>query len=413
MTKVTENVRTSVLKTLALGGVLTSGVQHLAVAREIETKAICQDIDSVAEGGSAFRLFQGAVGSGKTFMQYLARAEALQRNLVVAHIELGTGHRLYGRDGSSGRFLAALMSNLYTRTSTEPGALRRIIELWISDVAEFVKKAGGNDDQIKAEIVSRLRVLKDHENGQALAHVLAEYYAGWATENNELQDAAVRWIRAEFSTKTEARELLGIRTVIRDEDVYSTLKLFALFCRMAGFGGLYVIIDELAVLVEQLGHIKSREGNYGAMLKIVNESIQGGAQGLGFLFSGTEDAIRDEAKGLFSYPPLRSRLKPCSANEEITRFTPIIPLKPLGYEHMFELLRRVAVLHAGGDAAKQLIPDEGIQFYVEQRIAGSVSAKGVCPRDVLRPFVELLARLEENPEKPWQSYFAKTSPAAK
>jgi hypothetical protein len=410
MQKPTESERTSILKTLAFGGVVKTGVQHLAVAREIETKAICQDIDSVAEGGGAFRLFQGAVGSGKTFMQYLARAEALQRNLVVAHIELGKEHRLYGRDGSSRRFLAALMSNLYTRTSTEPGALRRIIEVWISNVVESVKKADGNDDQIKAEIVSRLRVLKDHENGQAFAHVLAQYYAGWAEENHELQDAATRWIRAEYSTKGEARELLGIRTVIRDEDVYSTLKLFALFCRMAGFGGLYVIVDELSVLVEQLGHIKSREGNYGTILKIVNESIQGGATGLGFLFSGTEVAIGDEDKGLLSYPPLRSRLKPCAPNGEITRFTPIIPLKALGYEHMFELLRRVALVHAGGDAEKQLIPDEGIQFYVEQRIAGSMSAKNVSPRDVLRPFVELLARLEENPEKPWQSYFAKASP---
>jgi hypothetical protein len=409
MTKVPESERTSILKTLSLGGVLQTGVQHLAVAREVETKAVCQDIDSVAEGGGAFRIFQGDVGSGKTFMQYIARAEARQRNLIVGHIELGKEHRLFGRDGGARRFLTALMSNLYTRTSTEPGALRRIIELWISDVAESVKKTGGNDDQIQAEIVRRLRVLKDHEIGQSFAHVLAKYYEGFAKDNYQLQDAAVRWLRAEFSTKTEARELLGIRTVIRDEDVYSALKVFALFCRIAGFGGLYIIVDELSALVEQLGHIKAREGNYGTILKIVNESIQGGAPGLGFLFSGTANAIEDEEIGLFSYPPLRSRLKPCSENGEITRFTPVISLKPLGYEHMFELLRRVAVVHAGGDAEKQVLPDEGIQFYVEQRIAGSGSANGVNPRDVLRPFVELLVKIEENPQKPWQSYFAKSS----
>lgn len=203
--KLSEPERTSILKSLAMGGVPLIGLQHLAVAREAETKVLCHDVDSVAEGGSAFRLVQGKIGAGKTFMLHLARVEALRQNLVVAHTEFGTNHRLYGRDGSSRAFLAALMSYLFTRTSSEPGALRRVIEIWINEVAEAVKKVGGGDDEIKAEIVQKLRVLKDYENGQAFAHVLAKYYEGFADEKPVLQDAAIRWLRGEFSTKS-ARE---------------------------------------------------------------------------------------------------------------------------------------------------------------------------------------------------------------
>lgn len=413
MTKLSDRERTSILKTLAMGGVPLIGLHHLAVAREAETKVLCHDIDSVVEGGSAFRIVQGDVGAGKTFMQHLARVEALRRNLVVAHTEFGTNHRLYGRDGSSRAFLAALMSNLFTRTSSEPGALRRVIEIWINEVAEAVKKAGGGDDEIKAEIVQNLRTLKDYENGQAFAHVLAKYYEGFADEKPVLQDAAIRWLRGEFSTKTEAYDLLSVRTIIQDENVYPALKGFALFCRLAGFGGLFVIVDELSALTDRLGNIRARQGNFGALLKLINESIQGGAPGLGFLFSGTDSAVEDEEKGLFSYAPLRSRLKPSGGNGEISRFTPIVPLKPLGYEHMYELLRRVALVHAGGEAEKQVLPDNGIQFFVEQNIGSSDSTKAVNPRDILRPFVELLVKIEENPTKPWQSYFAKVAPEAK
>nr|WP_281722788.1 BREX system ATP-binding domain-containing protein [Nitrosomonas nitrosa] len=413
MTKLTERERTSILKSLAMGGVPLIGLQHLAVAREAETKVLCHDIDSVVEGASAFRIVQGNVGAGKTFVLHLARVEALRRNLVVAHTEFGTNHRLYGRDGSSLAFLAALMSNLFTRTSSEPGALRRVIEIWINEVAEAVRKQGGGDDEIKAEIVQKLRVLKDYENGQAFAHVLAKYYEGFADSKPILQDAAVRWLRGEFSTKTEARELLGVRTIIQDENVYPALKVFALFCRIAGFGGLFVIVDELSALTDRLGNIKARHGNFGALLKLINESIQGGAPGFGFLFSGTDSAVEDEDKGLFSYAPLRSRLKPSAANEEITRFTPIIPLKPLGYEHLYELLRRVTLVHAGGEPERQVLPDNGIQFFVEQHIGSSASTKVANPRDILRPFVELLVKIEENPTKPWQSYFAKAAPVAK
>ncbi len=408
MNKLSERERTSVLKPLASGCVPLFGLQRLAVAREIETKAICNDIDSVVEGGSAFRVFKGDVGSGKTFMQHLARVVALGKNLVVAHIDIGKNHRFWGRDGSSRALLSALMTNLFTRTSSEPGALRRVIETWINRVAEDVKNGGADDGQVQTEIVERLRPLKDHEVGHAFAHVLAKYYEGFATDNVGLQDAAVRWLRAEFSTKTEAREFLDIRSIIRDDDLYPALKVFALFCRIAGFGGLYVIIDELSGLTEQLANVKAREGNFGTVLKVLNESMQGGAPGLGVLLGGTNEAIADEERGLFSYVPLRSRLKPYTPDGEITSFTPLIPLNALDFEHIYELLRRVTLVHAGGDAEKLMLPDAGIRFFLEQRIADSGSSKIANPREILRPFVELLAKIEQNPGKTWQSYFAKT-----
>jgi hypothetical protein len=327
---------------------------------------------------------------------------------VVAHIDMGGNHRFWGRDGSARALMSALMTNLFTRTSSEPGALRRVIEVWINDVAENVKNGGGDDVQVQTEIVERLRPLKDHEIGHAFAHALAKYYEGFASDNPNLQDAAISWLRAEFSTKTEARERLGVRSIIRDDDLYPALKVFALFCRIARFGGLYLIIDELSGLTEQLANVKAREGNFGTILKMMNESMQGGAPGLGFLFGGTDEAIEDEEKGLFSYSPLRSRLKCSAPDNEITSFTPLIPLKMLSVEHIYELLRRVALVHAGGDAEKLGLPDEGIRFFLEQRIGRADSPKVTNPRDILRPFVELLARIEQNPGKTWQSHFAKT-----
>jgi hypothetical protein len=408
MNKLNERERTSILKTLAMGGVPQLGLRPLAVAREIETKAICQDIDSVVQGGSSFRIFQGDIGCGKTFMQHLARVEALAKNLVVSHIDIGKNHGFWGRNGSSRALISAQMSNLFTKTSSEPGALRRVIETWIATISETVKYGWGDDGQVQAEIVERLRPLKDYEIGQAFSHVLAKYYEGFATDNSEIQDAAIRWLRAEFSTKTEARALLGIRSIIRDEDFYPALKVFALFCRIAGFGGLYIIIDELSGLTEQLANIKAREGNFGTILKMLNESMQGGASSLGFLLGGTNEAIEDQEKGLFSYPPLRSRLKASAPSGEISTYTPLILLKSLGYEHIYELLRRVALVHAAGDAGKLMLPDEGIRFFLEQQIGSSGSPKIANPRDLLRPFVELLARIEQDPSKTWQAYFAKT-----
>ena len=43
--------------------------------------------------------------------------------------------------------------------------------------------------------------------------------------------AALRWLRAEYHTKTEARQELGVRSIIDDAQFYDYLKLFAAFVR--------------------------------------------------------------------------------------------------------------------------------------------------------------------------------------
>ena len=60
-------------------------------------------------------------------------------------------------------------------------------------------------------------------------------------DGEELADA-VRWLRGEFTTKTEARASLGVRTIIDDDQIYDHLKLFARFVRLAGFRQLETLV---------------------------------------------------------------------------------------------------------------------------------------------------------------------------
>jgi len=54
----------------------------------------------------------------------------------------------------------------------------------------------------------------------------------------------------------------GIRRIIGDEDFYGSLRLLAAFCRIAGFAGLLVILDELDTLTSRLPNAKSRQGSF-------------------------------------------------------------------------------------------------------------------------------------------------------
>jgi hypothetical protein len=164
---------------------------------------------------------------------------------------------------------------------------------------------------------------------------------------------------------------------------------------------LLVIIDELGALCDRLPNAKSRERNFAKLHTIVDESFQGRAPGLGFLIAGTNEAIEDPDTGLFSYPPLRSRLKPATDTAEITRFSSIIPLSPLSPEEIYLLLHNIMRVQALGDPEKFLVSEEGIQRFLELSAGRSSQTRAANPRDIVRPFVDLLARLEANPKTSW------------
>src|SRR5690606_8167714 len=140
--------------------------------------------------------------------------------------------------------------------------------------------------------------------------------------------------------------------------------------------------------------------------KMLNESMQGGSPGLGFVLGGTNSAVENEETGLFSYPALRSRLRPSGVSEAVNRFTPVLPLEKLGHEHLHELLCRIVRVHALGEPDGAIVPEAGITFYLEQQCGGDGASKMLNPRDVIRPFVELVVRMEEHPGRLWQSFFA-------
>lgn len=61
-------------------------------------------------------------------------------------------------------------------------------------------------------------------------------------------DDALRWLRAEFTHRTDAGTALGVRTTISDASVYDHMKVLARFVRLAGYLGLRVTVDEMVDL---------------------------------------------------------------------------------------------------------------------------------------------------------------------
>lgn len=397
--------RDAVLQSLQAGLVPKQGLHLIQVGRKSEVSALLQDLDRVCDDGASFRIVVGRFGSGKSFFLNLVRNLAFQKKLVVAQADFSMERRLYASGGEARGLYSELMRNMATKAQPDGGALPSVLSTWVSRVQHAVMSTGGTAVDVDRRIGEDLRDLQNHVGGFEFAEVVRAFYRGYVEKNDALQAAALRWLRGEYTTITEARTDLGVRRIVDDDSFYDGLKLMAAFVRKAGFGGLLVNLDEMVVLSHRLPSSRARQANYEALLTLLNDSFQGNSRGLGFIFAGTDECLEDKRRGLFSYEALRSRLSENTLARQqglVDLSGPVVRLQPLTPEDLFVLLKNIAFVHASGDAAKVVVPEDGIVATLRQANERLGADYFRTPRDVVRSFIGLLNLLDQNPGKTWQ-----------
>jgi hypothetical protein len=397
--------RAAVLQSLQAGLVPKIGLHLIQVGRKRELDSMLRDLGQITDEGASFRFVIGPFGSGKSFFLSLVRTLALQKKVAVVSADITMERRLYAGSGQAQALFSELMRNLAIKARPEGGALRNLCDGWISNIRQSVISAGGDEKKVKESIQADLRDVQDQVGGFEFAEVLMRYFEGFTSGNEELQAAALRWMRAEYTTKTEARQALGVRRIIEDENFYDSLKLMAVFARKAGYTGLLVALDEMVVLSHRLPNARARQSNYEAILSMFNDCMQGGARGLGFILAGTKEFLEDPRRGIFSYEALRTRLVDNQfAGSGFTDLTgPVIRLQCLSAEDLAVLLSNIATVQAGGDPEKWLVPREAIHATLEKANATLGAEFFKTPRDIVRSFVGLLNIIEQNPTARWQT----------
>ena len=392
--------RDAILQALRAGVVPKLGLQHIQVGRAREIEEMIKDIARIGGGGAGVRFIIGEYGAGKTFFLNLVRLVALERKLVVVSADLGPSRRLYATDGQARSLFNELARNIATRTKPEGGALASIVERFIANALSAAHENGPELDDV---IQQRLAPLQDLVAGFDFATVLAHYSRAYDQGDDAGKAAALRWLRAEYSTRTDARVALGVRDIIDDARVYDYLKLLAAFVKLAGYDGLLVVLDEMVNLYK-LTNAQARNSNYEQILHIVNDVLQGSASQIGFLMGGTPEFLMDTRRGLYSYPALQSRLAENGfARDGLLDLSgPVIRLQNLSPEDLFVLLRNIRNVFASGNPGDFLVPDEALVRFMEHCSKKIGDAYFRTPRNSVTAFVNLLSVLEQNPGTRWQ-----------
>lgn len=402
MAAIRPRERSAIIQSLRAGVTPRIGLEHIQVGRVNEVKALIEDLDRICEGGSAFRLIIGDFGAGKSFFLQLIRYVALEKGMVAVNADLSPDRRLQASNGQARNLYQELTRNIATRAHPEGNAMIPIIEKFITVQRSEAEKQGKD---VEVLIKEKLSSLSELVGGYDFAKVIAAYWRGYNEDNEELKAAAVRYLRGEYSTRTEARNDLDVRTIIDDSSVYDHLKLLARFVVQAGYKGLLVNLDEMVNLYK-ISNQRSRSSNYEQILRILNDCLQGSAEYLGFLLGGTPEFLIDPRKGLYSYEALHSRLAENSFAQianVVDYSSPVLMLENLHPEELYVLLCNIRNVFAGGDKEKYLLPDEALSAFLQHCSNRIGDAYFRTPRNTIKAFTDLLAILAQNPELKWQT----------
>ena len=397
--------RDTIIQALRAGVVPKVGLQHIQVGRARETEELVRDIERIGEGGSAIRFVIGEYGSGKTFFLNLVRLVAMEKGLVVLSADITPDRRLHGTGGQARSLYAELARNTSTRTRPDGGAMAPVVERFAT---QAIREAEKNGQQTGDVIRDKLAHLQEMTGGYDFATVIARYWEGFDNGNEDLKTAALRWLRGEYATRTDARRDLGVRTIVDDASVYDQLKLLALFVQGAGYRGLLVSLDEMVNLYK-IVNTQARQSNYEQLLRILNDVLQGTARNLGFIMGGTPEFLMDTRRGLYSYQALQSRLaENAFARDGMVDLSgPVVRLANLTPEDMFVLLTNIRRVMQDDENA---VPDEALAAFMAHCSDRIGDAYFRTPRNTVKEFVNLLSVLDQNPGTQWQSLIGSVDP---
>ena len=404
--KIPKRIASVIINSLKGGVVPRIGLPYITVGRETEIDAFLHDIGIIEEGGASFRFIAGKYGSGKSFLLQTVRSYAMDRNMAVADADLSPERRLQGTRGQGLATYKELIRNLSTKTRPEGGALTLILDRWISGLMNDAMNENGlsfSDPGLKPLTEKKIRdvisSLNEMVHGFDFARLLTLYYEAYLNGDDELKARVVKWFRGEYTTKTEAKEQLGVNIIITDDDWYEYIKLFSVFLKKAGYGGLIILIDEL-VNIYKIPNSITRQYNYEKILTMYNDTLQGKAQYLGIIMSGTPQCIEDTRRGVYSYEALRSRLTAgrFGKGEMRDMLAPVIKLVPLTYEEMLVLTEKLADIHAQLFEYEQKIREEDLITFIKIEFSRVGADTSITPREVIRDFIELLDILYQNPD---------------
>lgn len=412
MAEVSPRRRREVIDALRRGTVPSNGLDLLAVGLNRFERAMDEELDAVAGGGSVVKAVRGEYGSGKTFFTRYLAERALRRGFAAAEVQISeTETPLHRLETVYRRIIESLRTS-----SVPPSAFRSVLDSWLFTLEDDALAAdggleGSRLDGSVAELLER-RLADVSAKTPAFAQALRGYRAATQTDDAVSADGLAAWLGGQPHVGAAAKRSSGLRGDLDHFGAMGFLQGLLVMLRDAGHPGLFVVLDEVETLQRMRGDVRDKALN--AMRQLMDEVDSGRFPGLYLIMTGTP-AFYDGPSGVPRLPPLAQRLATDFTTEARFDNPRAVQVRLTGFdaESLVSLGSRVRNLYAGGSESSERVlrlVDDSYVAELARAVAGGLGGKvGVAPRIFLKKLVgDVLDRVDQFPDFDPRRHYALT-----
>jgi hypothetical protein len=402
--------RREVVDALRRGTVPSAGLDLFAVGLDRFTRAIDEELATVAAGGAVFKAVRGEYGSGKTFFIRWLAERAKRRGFAVSEIQISETETPLHRLETVYRRLTERLAT----ASHPPSALRDVVDGWFYTLEEDVLAAGAVDPADAAALARETSDLMERRLGTvarttpAFAAVLRAYRSCVLAGNTAQAEGLIAWLGGQPNVAAGVKRAAGVKGDLDHFGALGFLQGLLTVLRDSGHAGLVVAVDETETLQRVRGDV--REKGLNALRQLIDEVDAGRYPGLYLMITGTP-AFYDGQQGVQRLAPLAQRLATDFADPRFDNPRAVqIRLTGFDLDKLTALGCTVRDLYAAGaDNGERVrsLADDGYVAELARAVTGGLGGQvGIAPRVFLRKLVEqVLDRVDQFPDfDPRQHY---------
>jgi hypothetical protein len=286
----------------------------------------------IARGGSKVKLLVGENGTGKTHLLKLVLADAKELNYQTVYLsarscrlnDLPSLYREIAEKCIGEQFIRSLCRQIAQRISKTDYDGSRVFSPYIYTYYPSNKMA---EDKIWQETGRFFRNTDLNSSFKAFGYVVANNrMINPSPTNIEIACDWMKGLPADDETSRRRRELYLYGKLNKDNS-RDWLNSLILLCKLAGYSGLVIAIDDLEVIMEKSNgkYIFTRNQALD-VCELVRQLIDDTEllSGCMFLLSGRKSIIQDDSRSFRSYDALWARLQSGLADYE--KFNPFTDL---------------------------------------------------------------------------------------
>ncbi|MDN5359126.1 MAG: hypothetical protein PWQ84_189 [Thermotogaceae bacterium] len=289
-----------IIRSLRNGSDLPFGAAFRIIhGRERETDILRKDIQFVANGGSALKVFLGDYGTGKTLLGRIALEKGLENNLLPIYVSeppLNKPVESY----------QAMINGIIT-PEFKGDSLFYLLSQWSEKLISELEKQGIERGQDEIFINRINEKVLEYEFTNDFNMGLSAFIKAHILKRDDEKKKIVDWMSGRKISFNELKKIKISRKVENREESFIFLKDILKLSRAIEYSGVVIVFDELELMQDQRKNTALK--GYESLRSIMDMISSKELPNLYCIWLGTPQWFENSERGVNSYLALYDRLR--------------------------------------------------------------------------------------------------------